>query len=47
MLLEHLSLFIGQSLSGSDSNGLGQAALREADEIRTSLAGWEPAWGRS
>jgi PadR family transcriptional regulator PadR len=27
--------------------GLGQAALREAEQIRTSLAGWEPAWGRS
>jgi PadR family transcriptional regulator, regulatory protein PadR len=27
--------------------GLGQAALREAEQIRTRLAGWEPAWGRS
>ena len=27
--------------------GLGQAALREADQIRTRLASWEPAWGRS
>src|SRR5262249_49856416 len=26
--------------------GLGQAALREAEQVRTRLAGWEPVWGR-
>ena len=29
------------------ATGLGEKALREAQQLRTNLAAWQPAWGRA